>query len=90
MEGHGGTLTVRAHRNDLHTVIEVSDTGEGIEDIDMRRLFDPFFTTKGPGKGTGLGLWLTYEIVKTYNGEITVKSEKGKGSTFSVEFPNAE
>ncbi|MEM3112613.1 MAG: ATP-binding protein, partial [Candidatus Anstonellales archaeon] len=54
---------------------------------DLNKVFDPFFTTKSPGEGTGLGLWLSYEIMKNYNGEITVESEIGKGSKFSLLFP---
>jgi len=51
------------------------------------RVFDPFFTTKDPGKGTGLGLSIVYKIVAKYGGRITVDSEEGKGSTFTVTFP---
>ena len=53
----------------------------------LEGFFDPFFTTKPPGEGTGLGLWLTYEIIRNYNGEISVESEAGKGSTFVMSFP---
>lgn len=63
------------------------DTGAGIAREDLGRVFDPFFTTKSPGEGTGLGLWLSYEIIKNYNGEITVESEVGKGSKFTLSFP---
>ncbi len=86
MRDKGGTLTVNAYIYDSRTVIEVSDTGEGIEEEELRRIFDPFYSTKQPGEGTGLGLWLTYEIVKNYNGEISAKSSAGKGSTFTVIF----
>lgn len=86
MKKSGGTLSVSAYKDNSKIVIEVSDTGEGIEEKDLGRIFDPFFTTKQPGEGTGLGLWLTYEIVKSYNGEISVKSKRGMGSTFTVEF----
>jgi signal transduction histidine kinase len=82
----GGKLSVHAHRNDANVILEVSDTGEGIEEKELKNIFDPFYSTKQPGEGTGLGLWLTYEIVKNYGGEITVHSEKGKGSTFKVQF----
>jgi len=86
MEQGGGTLTVKGYGRDSKVVIEVSDTGEGIDEEDIGRIFDPFYTTKQPGEGTGLGLWLTYEIVKNYNGDISVESKKGRGSTFKVEF----
>jgi signal transduction histidine kinase len=82
----GGELSMNAYKDGSRTVIEVSDTGEGIDEEDIRRIFDPFYTTKQPGEGTGLGLWLTYEIIKNYNGEISVKSGRDKGSTFTVIF----
>lgn len=83
----GGSLVVNGLRKDSMVVIEVRDTGIGIKKEHLSRIFDPFFTTKPPGEGTGLGLWLTYEIVKSYNGEIRVESEEGRGSKFILEFP---
>ncbi len=88
MEEGGGELSVNVYKDDSRTFIEVSDTGEGIEEEELKKIFDPFYTTKHPGEGTGLGLWLTYEIVKNYNGDISVKSTKGEGSTFTVIFPD--
>jgi signal transduction histidine kinase len=82
----GGTLSVNAFRNNSKVILEVSDTGDGIEEENLDKIFDPFYTTKRPGEGTGLGLWLTYEIVKNYDGEISVHSKKGKGSTFTIKF----
>ncbi|MFN3739463.1 MAG: ATP-binding protein [Thermodesulfovibrionales bacterium] len=86
----GGELRVSGSRNNSSLIINVSDTGSGIKKEHLPRLFDPFFTTKPPGEGTGLGLWLTYEIVKSYNGDINVESEEGKGSTFRLIFPVRE
>ncbi|MEW5746861.1 MAG: ATP-binding protein [Nitrospirota bacterium] len=83
----GGTLTVRGRRDSGAVTIEVIDTGCGIAREHLGRIFDPFFTTKPPGEGTGLGLWLTYEIVRNYKGDISVESEVGKGSTFTVRIP---
>lgn len=83
----GGTLTVTGQRNDSTVGIEVSDTGCGIEPENVSRIFDPFFSTKPVGEGTGLGLWLTYEIIRNYNGEISVESDVGKGSRFIMRFP---
>ena len=83
----GGSLKVRGYREDSRIKVEVSDTGSGIAHENLGRIFDPFFTTKPPGEGTGLGLWLTYEIIRNYNGEISVESEAGKGSTFVMSFP---
>ena len=68
----------------------VSDTGCGIPEENLKRIFDPFFTTKEAGKGTGLGLSITYDIVKKHNGEITVESEQGKGTTFRLALPMIE
>jgi two-component system NtrC family sensor kinase len=82
----GGILTINAFCKGSKVIFEVSDTGEGIEKKDTSRIFDPFYTTKPPGEGTGLGLWLTYEIVSSYGGEITVTSRKKEGTTFSVKF----
>jgi signal transduction histidine kinase len=82
----GGILTINAFCRESKVILEVSDTGEGISKKETSKIFDPFYTTKPPGEGTGLGLWLTYEIVNIYGGEITVKSEKDEGTTFSVKF----
>jgi len=81
-----GVLDVNAYTTNSSTILEVSDTGTGIDPDDLHRIFDPFFTTKMPGEGTGLGLWVTYEIVKNYGGEIHVESEKGKGTRFILRF----
>jgi len=70
--------------------LSVSDTGHGIAPELMDQIFDPFFTTKEKGKGTGLGLSVVYGIVAGHGGEITVSSEVGKGSVFSVYLPVAE
>jgi two-component system NtrC family sensor kinase len=83
----GGMLEVRGQRGNSLVMIEVIDNGCGIEKDNIGRIFDPFFTTKPTGEGTGLGLWLTYEIVRNYNGEIAVESEMGKGSRFIMKFP---
>ena len=83
----GGTLEVKANEDDANLTIAVVDSGCGIEAENIGRIFDPFFTTKPTGEGTGLGLWLTYEIIRNYNGEITVESEPGKGCSFVMKFP---
>lgn len=67
--------------------IEISDTGTGIPADKLAKIFDPFFTTKEVGKGTGLGLNVAYNIVKKHNGDITVESELGKGTTFRIRIP---
>lgn len=85
----GGVLTVNGRRTNGQVELAVVDTGGGIPKEHIAQVFDPFFTTKPPGEGTGLGLWLTYEIVKAYGGEIAVKSEEGRGTTFTLTFPVA-
>jgi signal transduction histidine kinase len=80
----GGTLTINAFCKGSKVILEVSDTGEGIDKENISKIFDPFYTTKPPGEGTGLGLWLTYEIVHSYGGDISVTSRINEGTTFSV------
>jgi len=67
--------------------IAISDTGHGIRPEDLERIFDPFFTTKPSGHGVGLGLAISYGIVKEHRGTISVQSEVGKGTTFTITLP---
>ena len=67
--------------------IEVTDNGAGIAKENLTRVFDPFFTTKPVGKGTGLGLSLSYGIVRKHQGQLDVRSELGRGTTFRVTVP---
>lgn len=84
---NGGILAVKGYRKDSTVFIEVIDSGCGIRQENIGRIFDPFFTTKPTGEGTGLGLWLTYEIIRNYRGEISVESETGAGSRFIIRLP---
>ena len=87
----GGDLTVLAGQDkERRIIITVQDTGEGISDAHLPHIFDPFFTTKEVGRGTGLGLSVSYGIIKKHGGRITVDSAPGKGSTFSVAIPTRE
>ena len=85
-----GFITVRSWEQDGYICVTVEDTGQGIPEANLNRIFEPFFTTKEVGKGTGLGLSITYDIVKKHNGEITVRSEPGKGTVFTVRIPVVE
>jgi two-component system NtrC family sensor kinase len=68
-------------------VIKIADTGYGIEKRNLSRIFDPFFTTKPTGEGTGLGLSVSYGIIKNHGGDITVDSEVGRGAAFTIVLP---
>jgi signal transduction histidine kinase len=83
-------VRVRVRTITTHVVIEVTDTGTGIDPAVRDRIFDPFFTTKPVGKGTGLGLSICHGIVTGLGGELSVDSELGKGSTFRVILPVAD
>ncbi|MBN3863344.1 hybrid sensor histidine kinase/response regulator [Pseudomonas frederiksbergensis] len=82
-----GTITLRTGLEGETVSIEVADTGSGIEPECLQKIFDPFYTTKPVGQGTGLGLSLSYGIVKKHRGDISVRSEVGVGTTFRVELP---
>jgi signal transduction histidine kinase len=84
---NGGTLTIRAQKNRRNIVVTVKDTGLGIAHNTGRRIFEPFYTTKEPGQGTGLGLSVSYGIVRKHGGSIEFKSEVGEGTAFTVHLP---
>ena len=83
----GGTLTFKAFSERRRVVIEVSDTGVGIKNEDVSKIFEPFFTTKEVGKGTGLGLSVCYGIITDHGGRLNVRSNIGKGTTFTIFLP---
>jgi signal transduction histidine kinase len=85
--GERGTIRLATSASGGRARIDVEDDGCGIAPEALERVFDPFFTTKPVGQGTGLGLSISYEIVKRHGGEITVRSEVGRGSVFSVFLP---
>ncbi len=83
----GGRLALCTRQGEGSVCVEVSDTGTGMTDEVRRRIFDPFFTTKG-AKGTGLGLSVSYMLIKSHNGDIDVRSQPGRGTTFSIKLPS--
>jgi Na+/proline symporter/signal transduction histidine kinase len=83
----GGRFNVSIKRADPWVEIRFTDTGEGINEAVLDRIFDPFFTTKPLGKGTGLGLSICYGIIRDHDGQISVKSKKGIGTTFEIRLP---
>jgi two-component system NtrC family sensor kinase len=83
--GGTGDLLVTMRCSAQSVIITVSDSGRGIPKESIEKIFEPFFTTKD--KGTGLGLAIVYNIIKKHNGDITVESEEGKGTTFTITVP---
>lgn len=82
-----GTVTIRTWADDKNAFVAISDTGCGIPEEIRSRVFDPFFTTKEVGKGTGLGLSISHEIIKKHGGELSMASDLGKGTTFTISLP---
>ncbi|MCP9463851.1 MAG: ATP-binding protein [Nitrospira sp.] len=83
----GGILTITTATYDGMTIVKISDTGHGIPPDIIGRIFEPFFTTKPPGKGTGLGLYNIKNVVHRMHGSIDVESHPGRGTTFTIVFP---
>lgn len=86
----GKITLVTKYKGENEVVVEVSDTGIGIEPENLTKIYDPFFTTKAVGSGTGLGMAVTYGIVQEHTGTIKVESEVGEGTTFILTFPIAQ
>jgi len=88
IEGHG-RITVRTGHDESTVWVEIEDTGQGIKPEHRDRIFDPFFTTRPVGTGAGLGLSISYGIVRKQGGRIEVRSQVGQGSTFRVILPKS-
>ncbi len=82
-----GRITLATEQQDGHFVIRVRDTGKGIPEDIRNRVFEPFFTTKPVGKGTGLGLAVSYGIMKAHRGSMEFSSRAGEGTEFTLKIP---
>jgi signal transduction histidine kinase len=87
MEDREKSITVESALSEDEAIITFTDTGSGITEENLNKIFEPFFTTKSQGKGTGLGLWVSYGIIKSFQGNIEVDSEIGLGTTFTIKLP---
>ena len=82
-----GEIRIKTRADNGFLEIKISDTGSGIPKENLPRIFDPFFTTKEVGKGTGMGLNVAYNIIQKHHGKIDVKSDVGRGTTFTIRIP---
>jgi signal transduction histidine kinase len=82
-----GRIEVRSSLRGDKVIIEVSDNGKGMEPEELEHAFDPFYTTKEVGQGTGLGLFISYNLLQIYQGRIELSSRKGKGTRVTIELP---
>jgi signal transduction histidine kinase len=87
VKGGKGLIKVRTCVEDGHAVISIADTGGGIPEAIRARIFDPFFTTKQVGKGTGQGLSIAHNVIKSHGGRLEFQTEIGRGTTFFVRLP---
>ncbi|MGK2861955.1 MAG: sensor histidine kinase, partial [Chitinophagaceae bacterium] len=81
------TVSIKTKKLDGKIEVSVKDNGNGIPQKAVDKIFQPFFTTKPTGQGTGLGLSLSYDIVKAHGGELNVETMEGKGTTFIIQLP---
>jgi two-component system NtrC family sensor kinase len=85
--GKDGTVSVKSRADYSKIRIVIADTGPGISENMQKKIFDPFFTTKSSGKGTGLGLWISYTIIEKLGGSLSLRSQAGQGAEFTVTLP---
>ena len=89
MDKKHGKIVVSGFSDNGHVVIRIADNGSGIPHDKIGQIFNPFYTTKGPGKGTGLGLFIVKQVIEKNKGTISLESEIGIGTTFTLRFPTA-
>jgi len=89
-EGYEPTISVSTKKRNSKVELTVKDNGNGIPQKVLDKIFQPFFTTKPTGEGTGLGLSLSYDIIKAHGGEIKVETKEGEGSEFDIQLPVSE
>lgn len=87
IKGYEPTVTVSTKKSGTNVLISVKDNGKGIPQKVKEKIFQPFFTTKPTGQGTGLGLSMSYDIIKAHSGELKVDTKEGEGSEFVIELP---
>jgi len=87
IENYEPTVLVSTKKSNGKVEIKVADNGNGISQKILDKIFQPFFTTKPTGQGTGLGLSLSYDIVKAHGGELKVETKEGEGSEFIIQLP---
>ena len=87
---NGGQLVVSAKRDGRNTVLLIEDTGIGIPKDKVDKVFDLFYSTKKAGEGTGLGMWMTYELVVKYKGTIDLQSTEGVGTSVNISIPESK
>jgi len=85
--GKDGTVSVKSRADDSEIRVVITDTGPGIPENMQKKIFDPFFTTKSSGKGTGLGLWISYNIIEKLGGSLSLRSQAGHGAEFTITMP---
>jgi two-component system NtrC family sensor kinase len=85
--GKDGTVSVKSRADDSRIRVIITDTGPGIPESMQKKIFDPFFTTKSAGKGTGLGLWISYTIIEKAGGSLSLRSQAGEGAEFTITLP---
>ncbi|MDP3831965.1 MAG: HAMP domain-containing sensor histidine kinase, partial [Ignavibacteriaceae bacterium] len=86
-DNFSGEICVSSRKNQEFLILIFKDNGAGIKEDHISKIFEPFFTTKKEGKGTGLGLWVSYGIIKSFHGDITVENNNNAGTIFKIMLP---